>query len=209
MVTPDKRPSTRWQKGKDVYWYTREKEEDEQAARERELALVKQREEDLMMEALGMKPRVPKPQAPAQPRLDAADMQRLINGQPEEAETEAAAGMTEDRVKGLGYNASRLTCVGWGLGECYWLAHLKKAKHRERHLSKPVDLTTGEPSRRAMCTICCREWERRRVGPCKASPRARQLDRRGLGIGPSRMAVRSHQPRYAACGVRGALGATF
>ena len=63
----------------------------------------------------GMKPRVPKPQAPAQPRLDAADMQRLINGQPEEAETEAAAGMTEDRVKGLGYNASRLTYVGWRL----------------------------------------------------------------------------------------------
>lgn len=43
-------PRHRWQKGKDVYWYTREKEGDAQAAREKELAMVKQREEDLMME---------------------------------------------------------------------------------------------------------------------------------------------------------------
>ena len=52
-----------------------------------------------------------------------------------------------------------------------------------------------------MSTICCRAWERRWAGPRKAGHRASQLDRLGIGTGPSRMAARSHQPRYAACGV--------
>lgn len=38
----------RWQKGKDVYWYTRDVEQGGDAASE--LALVKQREADLMAE---------------------------------------------------------------------------------------------------------------------------------------------------------------
>ncbi|KAL6771864.1 hypothetical protein ACKKBG_A28065 [Auxenochlorella protothecoides x Auxenochlorella symbiontica] len=95
----------RWQKGKDVYWYTREKEGDAQAAREKELAMVKQREEDLMMEALGMKPRPPKPVT--QPKLDGADMQKILHGAGDAAEEEDPGA--EDRVKGLGFNASRLT----------------------------------------------------------------------------------------------------
>jgi hypothetical protein len=39
----------RWQKGKDVYWYTRDVDRDKDAAAA-ELAMVKQREQDLMME---------------------------------------------------------------------------------------------------------------------------------------------------------------
>ena len=39
----------RWQKGKDVYWYTRGKA-DQDAAEAAELLAVKQREEDLMAE---------------------------------------------------------------------------------------------------------------------------------------------------------------
>ena len=40
----------RWQKGKDVYWYTRDVERDGEDAANAELAAVKQREADLMME---------------------------------------------------------------------------------------------------------------------------------------------------------------
>ena len=39
----------RWQKGKDVYWYTRSKA-DQDAAEAAEVLAVKQREEDLMAE---------------------------------------------------------------------------------------------------------------------------------------------------------------
>ena len=53
----------RWQKGKDVYWYTREKGDGVSggagAQRAAELAAVKQREQDLMLEALGVRPKAP------------------------------------------------------------------------------------------------------------------------------------------------------
>jgi hypothetical protein len=39
----------RWQKGKDVYWYTRDVDRSD-ADKAAELAMVKQREQDLMME---------------------------------------------------------------------------------------------------------------------------------------------------------------
>lgn len=45
-------PPNRWQKGKDVYWYTRDVDNSE-ADKQAELAMVKQREQDLMMEVGG------------------------------------------------------------------------------------------------------------------------------------------------------------
>jgi hypothetical protein len=65
----------RWQKNKDVFWYTRDKEDGESAdiRREKEMAMVKQREQDLMMEALGMKPKAPR-HADAQEQLDGRGM---------------------------------------------------------------------------------------------------------------------------------------
>ena len=47
-ATPLRAPH-RWQKGRDVYWYTRDVERSE-ADKQAELAMVKQREQDLMME---------------------------------------------------------------------------------------------------------------------------------------------------------------
>ena len=82
-----------------------------EGAREREMAMVRQREEDLMAEALGLKPKAPKA-LPAAPRLDKADMQRLMAVGEEEAEL-PGGGVTEgekaDRMKGLGFTASRTT----------------------------------------------------------------------------------------------------
>lgn len=52
-----------------------------------------------------MKPRVPKPVT--QPRLDGADMQKMMHGAGGDAEEEDPGA--EERVKGLGFNASRLT----------------------------------------------------------------------------------------------------
>ncbi|KAL4439676.1 hypothetical protein ABPG75_002677 [Micractinium tetrahymenae] len=99
----------RWQKGRDVFWYTREVDRSEADAAS-ELAMVKQREQDLMMEALGMKPKATKQLKQAQ--LDKADMQKLLqgSGEQEEAGSMAAAATAEaNRIQGLGFNASMTT----------------------------------------------------------------------------------------------------
>ncbi|KXZ53010.1 hypothetical protein GPECTOR_8g379 [Gonium pectorale] len=99
----------RWQKGRDVYWYTREKGSNDALAEE--VNAVKQREEELMMEALGFKPKAaPRPAA----QLDKHELEEIIKGKPAEGE-EAEAGMAAgaggagaaeaDRIKGLGYIA--------------------------------------------------------------------------------------------------------
>ncbi|GIL88512.1 hypothetical protein Vretifemale_16487 [Volvox reticuliferus] len=99
----------RWQKGRDVYWYTREKSA--QDSIQDEIQAVKKREEELMMEAMGLKPKtVAKPA----PKLDKHDLDELINGKQEEQEqpdAAAAAAQEADRIKGLGYVA------GWVKGE--------------------------------------------------------------------------------------------
>ena len=83
----------RWQKHKDVFWYTREKGDAGDPVAE-ELRRVKQREEQLMLEALGVKPAERKAGGA---RLNQQDMQQLT----QQAEDEPVA---VDRVKGLGYD---------------------------------------------------------------------------------------------------------
>ncbi|GLI70400.1 hypothetical protein VaNZ11_015184 [Volvox africanus] len=93
----------RWQKGRDVYWYTREKSG--QDSIQDEIQAVKRREDELMMEAMGLKPKtVAKPA----PKLDKHDLDELIKGKQDEQEQpdDAAAAVQEaDRIKGLGYVA--------------------------------------------------------------------------------------------------------
>jgi len=96
----------RWQKDRDVFWYTREKD-DQQASLEDELAAVKQREEDLMLEALGMKPKARK-KVEMKARLDATEMKSLLQrGGPEADPGEdpgpSVPGEDEDVVRGLGF----------------------------------------------------------------------------------------------------------
>ncbi|GFR51161.1 hypothetical protein Agub_g13517, partial [Astrephomene gubernaculifera] len=103
----------RWQKGRDVYWYTREKSG--QDTLQDEIQAVKQREEELMLEALGLKPKSAAVK-PA-PQLDKHELDELIRGKPQEegggmegggggAEGGGGAGAQEaDRVKGLGFVA--------------------------------------------------------------------------------------------------------
>ena len=85
----------RWQKHKDVFWYTREKGDSSDPVAE-ELRRVKEREEDLMLEALGMKP--PERRGSGGNRLTAQDLQQITQ------QAEGENDPNEDRVKGLGYN---------------------------------------------------------------------------------------------------------
>ena len=85
----------RWQKHKDVFWYTREKGDSSNPVAD-ELRRVKEREEDLMLEALGMK--LPERRNSGGNRLTAQDMQQITQ------QAEGEEDLTSDRVKGLGYN---------------------------------------------------------------------------------------------------------
>lgn len=89
----------RWQKGKDVYWYTREKDDGTDKLTD-ELRAVKEKEEQLMAEALGIKPK----SAPAQKRkLEEHEMQQLLHrsGKDTAEDDEGAEG--GEHIKGLGY----------------------------------------------------------------------------------------------------------
>lgn len=99
----------RWQKGKDVYWYTKDKDGgNSETARQHELQLVKQREEELMMEALGMKPKAPRHvQTSNRQNLDSIEMRKLLSAgdQEDDARVPGQRVVEEERVRGLGYSA--------------------------------------------------------------------------------------------------------
>ncbi|KAK9844308.1 hypothetical protein WJX74_000631 [Apatococcus lobatus] len=99
----------RWQKGKDVFWYTREKK-DEGGHLELERQAVKQREEDLMLEAMGMKPKAKKAIAPA--KLAKHEMEQLMNGSIHDEEPEAAPPDSADPTKGIGFKPNQLKAPG-------------------------------------------------------------------------------------------------
>jgi Multiple myeloma tumor-associated len=102
----------RWQKGKDVYWYTREERDKQPAgAYESELAAVKAHEEQLMAEALGIKPKTSHAQ---QRKLDEVEMKQLLRRNGSGAEAGPAGGSDEEedpRGKGLGYKPCAATAA--------------------------------------------------------------------------------------------------
>lgn len=99
----------RWQKNKDVYWYSKDKAGGAEAEeiRRREVDAVKQREEEMMMEALGLKPKKRRDVKPR--KLDEEEMQHLLGKGPggEEGDDGGDIRWEEEQVKGLGYTASR------------------------------------------------------------------------------------------------------
>ncbi|KAL0051706.1 hypothetical protein WJX82_000772 [Trebouxia sp. C0006] len=99
----------RWQKGKDVFWYTREKQEEEAAKARLEMQAIKQREEDLMNEALGLKPKTLK--QTAKPKLDSQDMAKLLGRTDSEEQGQPDPMQDPDAVKGLGYKPNMMTGV--------------------------------------------------------------------------------------------------
>ncbi|XP_052187827.1 uncharacterized protein LOC127798352 [Diospyros lotus] len=103
-----KAPVGRWQKGKDLHWYTRDKNSlssDAEAAKE-EIRKIKEEEEQAMREALGLAPK--RANQPRGTRLDKHEFSELVK-RGSTAEDLGAGHAEAARVQGLGF--SRLPCA--------------------------------------------------------------------------------------------------
>ncbi|KAF7108824.1 hypothetical protein CFC21_109213 [Triticum aestivum] len=94
-----KAPVGRWQKGKDLLWYTRDKQSDSEDAMKEEIRRVKEEEEQAMREALGLAPK--RSSRPKGNRLDKHEYAELIK-RGSTAEDLGAGHAEAAQVQGLG-----------------------------------------------------------------------------------------------------------
>ena len=97
----------RWQKGKDLSWYAKGRKDENMATLAEEKRLVKEQEEDMMRQRLGLKPIERKERAVT---LDKHEVKELLQGK-QDAEESAEKGDTRydnERIGGIGsFSAAR------------------------------------------------------------------------------------------------------
>ncbi|XP_004490098.1 uncharacterized protein [Cicer arietinum] len=97
-----KAPVGRWQKGKDLYWYTRDKksQSEEMEAAKEEIKRIKEEEEQAMREALGLAPK--RANRPQGNRLDKHEFSELVR-RGSTAEDLGEGHAEAARVQGVGF----------------------------------------------------------------------------------------------------------
>ena len=97
----------RWQKGKDLSWYAKGRKDENMAALAEEKRLVKEQDEDMMRQRMGLKPIERKERAVT---LDKHEVKELLQGK-QDAEESAEKGDTRydnERIGGIGsFSAAR------------------------------------------------------------------------------------------------------
>mmetsp|Transcript_11140 Transcript_11140/g.33411 ORF Transcript_11140/g.33411 Transcript_11140/m.33411 type:complete len:413 (+) Transcript_11140:151-1389(+) len=108
----------RWQKGKDILWYTREKKDDQEQRLRDELQAIKEREEDLMLEAMGMKPKVRAAPKAAPTGQELELLMRKARGEGQ-ADEEGPPEPSADAMPGLGFSKLDDITVNMSVGESH------------------------------------------------------------------------------------------
>ena len=92
----------RWQKGKDLSWYARERKDENLSALAEEKRRVKEQEEDMMRQRLGLAPLKRKEAKPV--NLDQHEVKELLKGKQHEEESaeKGDARYDEERIGGIG-----------------------------------------------------------------------------------------------------------
>ncbi|KAG5456437.1 MAG: kinase phosphorylation protein-domain-containing protein [Olpidium bornovanus] len=91
-----KAPVGRWQKGKDLTWYAKNRDEDALSRSRAELIAIKQAEEDAMAEALGLKKRTV-----TESDISARELRSVLKKEQDTNDEDAAE--EADVAKGLGF----------------------------------------------------------------------------------------------------------
>ncbi|KAI9911785.1 hypothetical protein PsorP6_009014 [Peronosclerospora sorghi] len=124
-------PVGRWQRGKDLTWYARANKSQRSEALQKELALAKQQDEDLMNEALGI---APKRRHVSGDGLTVSEMKELLKRGESERD-----GMNVERIEGLG--AAPVEAAGFEIGQKRTLAE----RYKDQVASGKADTTYALP----------------------------------------------------------------
>jgi len=101
-------PVGRWQKGKDLLWYTKERKEEAADALAAERAAIKAQEQQAIEEALGLRPKA----ARAAQGMSQQELEAAMRRQQQQAEEAGGGGAQDpDRGQGLGFHPGWVATV--------------------------------------------------------------------------------------------------